>query len=345
MATINFRNEDFPSLAMTQFSGKWNPVAMSELGEEEQDFMLVLLLAASDGGEVNQEDILLVRATEDGALLDRVYGPSVFLDPDTNELVLKVGGNSFPVTIEGQNFRVGSLCGPISFEKDPIKRRIKDKDGDDLEVDYYPATIDLLPDDGTDYEFCVNCALAPELEVTRSKVLQMLKKSESIVGFFNCAPKNEGGSAIKMQDLGVGEYALQSVRSIDGSYGKSFILMLESGQEVWGRGNVDIVLKSQQARIEGLLEEGQPVTLVVSKIQPRSDGKYRVDCALMLREPRESTSSATPTKTKTKTKTRQFNDNVVDKGKAKTEAKTKAKAKKAEPVAAGAGNDTGDIPF
>jgi hypothetical protein len=335
---INFTKDNFPSLSFTEFLGPWNQVALEDLSTNEQEFMSVFLsYAAGDDAEPNVEDILLVKAAAGGILKD-VYGPSLFQGGD-GELILKVGANSFPVKhVGGLEWRVGGLEGQISFESKPIKVKQKDSSGsgEEYEVELYPANLELLPDDGSEWQFNCRCSWDISADPTPAKVKQTMKRGESIAHFFRTVPQpGEGGDTFKMQDLGEGEFAVVSIRVIETkNYGDRYVLKLSDDREVWSRGNVEAVLKDDECRsnVEDALKKERPVTLCITSITQRGDRTY-VDCALRFRAPRAA------------------GEVVADKPKAaKTVNQQKAAAKSVAPagatskVAVGKVEDK-DIPF
>lgn len=289
MGTINFNKDDFASLGLQEFLGQWNQVALEDLNTREQEFMSLFIQYCCnfDDSNVNTSDVLLVKAGDYGMLRD-VYGPSIFRTEDGG-LVLKAGSNEFPVVHKsGQEFTVGALEGTITFASEPIKAKVK-KDNEEYEVEFQPAVMELLPNDGAEWQFNVKCSLDPSTEISSAKIKQALKRGESIAHHFRSVPKKGegGGNTLKMQELGKGEFAIGWVRSVETQNGTRYIIGLEDGTECWSRGNVETVLKDDESRttIENALAESKPVTLSITNVMQKGD-KWYVDCALRFRAPR-----------------------------------------------------------
>lgn len=302
MGLINFSKDDFSSLSLTEFLGQWNQVGLDDLLPKEQEFMSVFLqyCCSFDDENLDTSDILLVKAGDYGVLKD-VYGPSIFRN-ENDELVLKCGVNEFPVThVSKDEFKCGALEGSITFDTKATKVKVK-TDGEEYEVEFYPAVIAFIPNDGVEWQFNVRCSLDPATEVSSTKIKNALRRGESIAHHFRPVPKKgEGGNTIKMQELGEGEFPISGIRKVETQNGDRYIIELASGESCWSRGNVETVLKDDESRgtIEAALKADKPVTLSVTSVTQKGDKCY-VDCALRFREPRNLEDMKAQAKTKKK---------------------------------------------
>ena len=281
MATFNFDKEMFSSLLGQSLVGGYNTIGMGDLDSDEAGnlYRFIGFLGHSIA-PFDDTNVLLVKADSYG-VLDAVYGASIFQHPE-HGLVLKLGANEFPVEVSKSGFKVGSLEGVITFSDKPVKIIIKDKSGEEKEIEYWGATVDLMPENGDELEYKVKCSWQADKEPKPAQIKSLIKKGESIAEFFRPIPTGNGGGieSIKMQDLGEGVYKLSGFRVVTtNDYGDRFILKLEDGREVWSRGNVDIQLAGSP---EGWLKQAGlgNVELIVSSCKQRKDGKWSVSCAL-----------------------------------------------------------------
>lgn len=304
MGTINFDKDDFATLQLEEFVSQWNPIALDELADSEQDIIMTFWQYASNGavsfneaGEIQGLDatnILLVKAGA-GGILDRIYGPSIFKSVDDEHIVLKMGNNTLEVVQTKDGLKVGQLEGSIRFSDEPIKVKIKNDKGEEEESEFYPGTVEFLPEDGEEWMFNVRLALDPKTSPQPVRIKQAIKKGSSILEYLANAPTPSNGiDTMKMQDLGVGEFGVADIQKVNTqNYGDRFILELTDGRKVWSRGGVDTLLKSGWEK-----PEGQPLTLQIAEIEQRGN-KYFVSCSLRLREPRLADSDEVkPTATK-----------------------------------------------
>lgn len=279
---IKFSKEDFSSLSFVEFPGKWNAVGLSDLSIAEQSILInlmALLPNPIDAEEVDNDDLLLVKAEK--GMLKEIYGPSIF-QGEKEGLVFKLGGNEFPVTQEGNEFRCGQLVGELQFADKEIV--YKDRSGDEeIEYPFYPCTC-VFYNDEDEAVYRVRFAVDPVADPKPAKIKALCRKGESVAHFLNPVPvKGQGGGeAIKMRDMEVGEWAISDIKALPaGQYGPSWILELEDGRSVWAQGLVKTALAGGYER-----KPGQPLTLAITRIQPSSNGKVYVDCALRQRPPK-----------------------------------------------------------
>lgn len=279
MTTTTFAKDNFPSLSFVDYVSPYTPIGVDDLAPDERSLMLLFLSFVTEIDDIDLSHILLVKAAE-GGILKEVYGPSLFKREAT--LVLKVGGLEFPVGQDKSELRLGQLVGTLSFESEPVKIKVKNDDGEEFDFDLYNATCDFMPLDGTELEFRVRCSWNPLKNPQPGVIKATMRRGESITDFFREVP-GEGGTILKMQDLGEGEFKVSGIRKFTGGeYGDSYVLDLTDGQSVWARNNVLDVLKSGWK-----MPADKPVTLLIANIQQRKEGKYSLDCALKLREPRD----------------------------------------------------------
>ncbi|HBY75471.1 MAG TPA: hypothetical protein DEG47_00310, partial [Cyanobacteria bacterium UBA11148] len=195
-----------------------------------------------------------------------VYGPAIFRDDD--QIVLKLGANLLPLTQSGDIFSIGKLRGKVSI--------VEEKD---LAGNPYPkATLSLVAKSRDIFKLSVQLA-SKELNLTAAVVEAALINEESLLPFLRQVPS---GNALKMQELGLGEFAIYNItQSEGGDHGTSYKLHLADGRVVWARGNVATLLESGwQPRPD------KPLTLVITRIEEVGEDRFSVDCALRERLPK-----------------------------------------------------------
>lgn len=293
--SITFNKDEFASLAFEEFTGKWNPIALSELAEAEAEIIRTFLIycGAMPAGEdengaelwegADPTNVLLVRAAE-GGILDRIYGPSLF--NKEGEVILKLAGCEFPVSVAGNEFKVGTLSGTLSFASEATKIKIKNDAGEEQEIEYFPATLDLMPDDGTEIEYKVNAQF--DIQVKPPTVKAALKRGASIAEYLKPAPTGNGTGTevIKMQELGEGEFNVSGYRLVETKEnGSRYIVQLSDGTELWSRGMVETQLKDGPSResIDKAIATGDPICLQITDIKKKGDKTY-LNCVLRLRK-------------------------------------------------------------
>jgi hypothetical protein len=303
----NFDKDMFPCLSDTDFTPGFNSIGMEDLGHTEQDLMSIFIGALGPSiSEFDETNILLVKADEFG-LLDKVYGATIFRHEEAG-LVLKLGANEFQVSQNKDGLVIGDLSGEIRFADKPTLITVKDDNGDEKQVEFWPASVELLyipeGDEDNSIEFKVRCSWDPSTEAKPATIKAKIKTGKDISSYFRLPPSGNGGSgeAIKMQDLGVGEFLVTDIRKLEGGkYGDSFVLKLDDGREVWSRGSADIQLKARSMDGLPLLRPGVPTCLIVSQCVQRNDGKWSINCALRERLPgtgqvKAKPAAATPAK-------------------------------------------------
>lgn len=269
---IEFNNSSFASLVLKELTETWNEIGISDLPPNESEPLLLFLeqIEAFNQPEFDTQRLILVKAA--GGVLQAVYGPAIFRDGD--QIVLKLGANLLPLTQSGDIFSIGNLRGKVSIAQEK-----------DLAGNPYPkATLSLVAKSRDIFKLSVQLA-SKELNFTAAEVEAALINEESLLPFLRQVPS---GNALKMQELGLGEFAVKGItQSEGGERGTSYKLQLSDGRAVWARGNVATLLESGwQPR------PGKPLTLVVTRIEELGEDRFTVDCALRERLPKLLT--ATP---------------------------------------------------
>lgn len=291
MTTITFDRDEFPGITLLEFERDWTDLTVDDLDADEAEIITNFMALLPE--PINEEfsETVLVAFSQDG-VLERLYGPAIFrASEDDDSLVLRMGGNLYPVEhVEGNKFAIKvpdtktgemkvSLDGElISGEAKTTKIKI---DGEETEVEFNPISISFLPSDGdTDYQ--INCIIALEAQPTSGAVRRALKKGESLGQFLKTPPSGNGG-AMSMKDMEIGEYNVEAIESTETQYGTSYILTLEGGDRVWSAGNVTRLLSNGWK-----MPAGKPICLEISAINRGKNGKLYPRCALRLRKAREA---------------------------------------------------------
>lgn len=262
--TIEFTAATFPSVILREdLIETWNDIGINLLppGEAEPLLMFLDQLGATSKPDFNPNKILLVKAAN--GVSQTVYGPAIFQDGEN--IIIKVGENVLPMQQKGALFTIGKLKGKVSVTEE------KDKDGK-----LYPkATCALVSPERNVFKVGVQLA-TKELGLTTADVEAVLINEEPIRPLLSYPPT----VALRMQELGVGEYQVTGISESEGDYGISYKLHLSDGCAVWGRGNVNILLESGWRP-----NWEKPLTLIVSRIEKQGEDKFSVDCALRERLP------------------------------------------------------------
>lgn len=245
----------------------WNDVGKAELETEEQNLLNLFLTAieAEKSNGFDPDKVLLVKA-EDGTL-KALYGPCIFSAEE--KLTLKMGGNSFPVNQDGEDFTIGLLKGRAKVETK------KDSAGQEYP---YASVIFRSPDKDM---FSVPLGLNREENFSIAEIQAVILGGENIAPFLSPPPAG-GGNIFKMEELGVGEYEVLAITENEGGqYGTNYTLHLADGRATWSKSNSTI-------QCGYLMQKGwkPPLTLSITNIEEYADGKVAVRHALRPRQPR-----------------------------------------------------------
>lgn len=262
---IEFDKKQFISLSMQRYQDQWNTIGLSDLMPAEQKLM-TQFLSELRLPETDLDNLLLVKADSNGLLI-QVYGPSIAASDDGG-LVLHFGNNITPVALdEASAFVVGDLEGFLSVET------VETSKG----TSFVKAFV-TFGSSVTGAEYKLSCRLVfGDDTITASGLQRAIRTKKKYVEYFTKVGSNKGGGgsggAIKMQELGEGEFTVVGARDLEvtynGSTRTSFILQLDSGVEVWSRGDASTILEA------GFLPTAsKPMTLVVRDIQQSGDKTY-----------------------------------------------------------------------
>ncbi len=227
--TIEFNASHFPSIIMREdLLETWNDISLASLEEAEKAPLMLFLegLGAFDDPSFDQDKILLVKASR--GIPESIYTPGIFKDGD--KIIVKVGVNTFAVTQTGDKFTIGTLIGKMNVTE------AKDRDGNP----YPKASMTFISQEHDDsFSIPVNLA-SKELGFTRNQLDIALLKNKPIVNFLLEAP----ASAMKMQELEIGEYQIKGASSSKGKYGALHTIHLLDGRKVLSAGNATTQLNS-----------------------------------------------------------------------------------------------------
>lgn len=274
--------ENFASLSLAEYSGTLNAVGLDNLAPKEAELLsLFLVYVESDllnADAIDYDQLLWVRASADGIFQD-VYTPSLKSNGEGG-LVLQVGVNKFAVTVEDRELVCGGLSGSIAFGQ-----TVKYGRSDGSEIEYQTGFVDFMVE-GDDRLWRVKCAFDPEKDLKAAAIRRAEKEGDAaaLSQFFKVAGGGDTRTdTFRMEEIGEGEFLVTGIRSVETKYGENFILTLSDNREVWSRGAVTTLLRSGWQSPKGL-----PLTLTISNIRPRGEGKFSIDCALRLRAPRDN---------------------------------------------------------
>lgn len=262
--TYIFEKPQFPSLMCQEFeTGEWHEVGVSYLSPEEQAGLIDLVTEAGliNNPNYDPEKLLLVKAA-DGILVE-VYGPCFF--SNDNNIILKVGSTQSTVIQKGDRITVGILSGKISCQ---TKTRL---DGSEYPI----CTVNLMSPDKVFYRVRVALKDASMADI---EACLLGEEENSLLPYL--APVPSG--ALKMYQLGIGEWSVKAISASEGQFGISYKLHLASGQVVYATGNSQKILENPSFKFDPNI----PITLKISSIEEIADGKYRVHNALLRRLPK-----------------------------------------------------------
>jgi len=292
MTCINFTPREFEfTLKSTRWKSGWNTVSYSSLlGKDQQSFRALFeLLIAEDGSQIDKNNIAAVKADSSGVGL-KFYPPSVFLEAGGKTLVLRTGANTTRFTL-GKNAM--ALNG---HDAEFNQREIKFQKNGKEQVIVAPTITVFFGDD----EFIFDCRLKDSENVDRTLLRNCLRsgKLDELKEYFLEEPKSAGGGDVqgdiwKLKDMPIGEYAISKIVSYGaGNYGNNYAILLNPEQSpqgvagVWAAGSSSKLIDSNFEDYSAALEDGSPLTLVITDIIPLGSEKYKVDHTLLFGAPK-----------------------------------------------------------
>lgn len=308
MTLIKFDKEDFPSLSLIEYSASLQAVGADQMYSPDEQKILVdflgNLIPSFLGEEIDESQLLWIKASE--GMLSEVYPPSIKA-LESGEIILQLGVNRFLIEIDKEKEKLicGELKGKIEFEEK--EKEVVSKKADKVtEIKFRPGYVIFRPpsDLGSELEYKVKLALNLEIPQKISAMHQAIEAGDvaKFASFLNLAKKGgDFAETFKMQDLGLGEFEVVGIRSVEGNFNgapkTSWVLELQDGREVWSRGNCDLMLKRGFQ-----LPSDKPLTLCVTRVEEYKDSKgqskYAVDCGFRLRAPYSLPSIPAPTPVK-----------------------------------------------
>jgi hypothetical protein len=265
--THSFEKRNFPSLLTFEFpEGEWHDVGFNDLDPNEQEGLFGLCIEAglTELPDYDPQKVLLVKAA-DGVMAE-IYGPAIFRDGEN--IVLKIGANQIPLSQTGDRLQVGSLSGKLSIQ---AKLTV-------FGTEYPVATVSFLSPNKVIYRIRVVLDSNQALEVADLEVVTIGEDAKSLLPYLSPVPS----SAMKMYQLGIGEFAVKAISSSDGQFGTSYKLHLAEGAVVWATGNSQIQMENPNFRFS----PGDVLTLKITSIEQLDGGKFKVHNCLVKRLPR-----------------------------------------------------------
>ena len=289
MTTYTFDRDEFPGVTLLEFERDWTDLKLTDLDDDEMQIVTNFMAFLPESLNEEFSETVLVAFSQDG-VLERLYGPAIFrASEDDDSLVLRMGGNLYPVEqLEGNKFAIKQK-GKISLDGELISGEAKTAkikiDGEETEVEFNPTSISFLPSEGdTDYQ--ISCILDLQAQPTSGAIRRALKKGDSL-GQFLVTPPSGNGGAMPMTEIEVGEYNVLEIEETETQYGTSYILTLENGDRVWSAGSA---VNSSKALIKGGWQHSDktPVCLELTAFNKGKNGKLYPRCALRRRKAREA---------------------------------------------------------
>ena len=308
IVNVAFTSDSFPLLLSSDFpSIGYHYVGIDRLtyddgrgtfideGSELATF--VSFLGSPDKGEFQWDKVMSVYY--DGSIVDprKIYTPVIM--SEAGVILLVVGANTFEITVdENKCFLVGDLVGELKSEL--IKTAEKANEWEKFYVEFSPQNneenvvysyqIPLLVKnrDQLRSENSIPDSLA-YLSLSYLALVMKKRKEVRAVLLEYIMPRGTGGAAIKMAELGVGEYQVRSfaLKVSDNDYPDQFIITLEDGRKCWSNDSIATQLRKLGSIF---LKNGKGLTLIITSIVKRGKG-YSVTAAIQNRQANANTSS------------------------------------------------------
>ena len=289
---FNALKDEFVSLQDLDFDGQWTNIALDELDESEQSLIERFHSFVAQGQELDTSNVLLVQA--EGGFLKEIYAASLRQSEDGG-LVVKLGANVYPATIETSErslgkktiteyvIACGDLFGAIEFADKESEVDVKiDNASTSTKVTYTRCWVEMT--DGSNEGWRVPLTLDLTKQPTKVQVLDAVAAGTLATYLKPVAGGGEGGEALKMADLGAGEFPVGGFRKVETKNGERWLIFVDGFGDVWSRGGAErqITNDVQRAKLEDALGT-TGVTLKVGNIKVMPDGKTFLDSALRVK--------------------------------------------------------------
>lgn len=283
---MQFNLENMPFLQLLEYESKYNPITLDEIDAIQKQLVdLDLDVAAFTntidaltafmsglGAEVDLSKELMTVVADDGGGIEKIYCAAIFRDEDV--LVLKVGGNLFPLQQLEDSVTAGDYKGTFKSVK------MKGSDGE------YELIYCNFRKKGDKQIYEIPCIAAKGTRINEGELLACMESGQSIAPFFDAV--GSGGNYMAMNDLEIGEYEILEITEGDPhpEYGRNFKILLGHGLSFFAKGQKFVNMLSKNLPIyQAALKKGKPLTLVVTDKKELSQG-ILVSATILIREPK-----------------------------------------------------------
>lgn len=229
------------------------------------------------------EQVLSAVADENG-LIEKILGPAIFADTDEagnpTSIILKVGNEKIPVSLNGTEATIGNLSGDIEIEE----KESTDDDGNATK--FLTASFEVFFE-ANEQTATISVVLSKDSTLSKAQFKQLLKKGNVVKVAEHLKPIPTGESFKKLRELELGEYRVSDIEENKPhpEYGRSWKIVLEGVGAVISSGKrLTKILTDNAQMYQAFLKAGQPLTFIISSKKELSQG-IQVNCGFFTREP------------------------------------------------------------
>lgn len=243
-------------------------------------FSMFVMGIAGTQDDFNLGEVLTVKLDSD-MMVERVYGPAIFSDDDGN-LILQIGNNRVPATLEGAKLKCGTFSGDVEMQE------VDGKDDHGKDVKLLVVKWWIYQDDWTEEMNGISIPFVLDRTASLTKAAFRKALSQGDIGKF-VAVAGKGGNYIKLDELDIGEYRILEIEENDPhpEYGRSWTLTLDGvNGKVNSKGKMmERALVQKAAIYQATLKKGKDVTLNFSQKKVLPNGKMQCIAGFFLRPP------------------------------------------------------------
>lgn len=275
-------NESFGSLRLNEWKAGYSQVSLDQLISDDfgddSTFLVMFLSSCAPKNEFNEKNILSVKASTEG-IVEKIYGP-VIQTAEDGSLIIRSGGNIFPLKQDGRNFIAGELEG----ELEGYELKIKAGTADERTISI--PRIDFIHKADSSIIYSIRVLTKEGVD---GEVLKQLARSKKDISSYLTVSKSGSGSSVdafKITEIPEGEYQVQAIDiTTGGDYGNSYLIII-GDKGVWANKSLKTQLDKYYEAFDSYLKAGKPLTLRVANIRDLPTGYKTCDSALFRRETR-----------------------------------------------------------